>query len=161
MQCYGRDYREMSSRGVAVRRSSASATPQEAARRQLAERMEKRDQVEQQRRDRALLQSYASEDELRQFTERRKREADAALEGTRQQLREAQARQMQLEGEARGKNAVPASVQESLRANEAEIRRLESLKVRREGELAEASERAKADVQRYRELTLNNQRLER
>lgn len=135
-QCYGREYRELGSRGVTLRRSSAPMDPQEAARRQLAERLEKRDAVEQQRRDHALLQTYSSEDEIRLLYERRRRDAEDALARVTQQVEEARARQEKLEAEARGRKPLPPRVEESLRANEAELRRLESLKGGRQADLA-------------------------
>src|SRR5574340_1058073 len=66
-QCYGRAYREISERGVTLNRVDAPLTGEQRARRdaeQKARQEEEKRQIEQQRKDRALLTTYANEQEI-------------------------------------------------------------------------------------------------
>jgi len=148
---------ELNKEGIPVRRNEAAPTPEQRRARAAEEERQKvlakeREVVE--RRDRALQQSYTSEDEIDLARSR-------ALSTIETQLQSAQAYSVQLakrrsELEARrksfGDKPVPAAIDHELESISSELGKQDAFIAEKRRETAMVTARYDADKQRWREL---------
>jgi hypothetical protein len=133
-QCIGRSYRELNERGVTVRQFAASQASEVHGRAEdTVFRERERVALDQRRRDRALLDTYANEQEIVQLRDRRLREADDALHRARLQLQEAQTRPQ-------------------VKATDSELRQLDALVKDRQRDIEAIKARFEDDRRRFGEL---------
>jgi len=125
-QCYGKSYREMSPQGGVRRLVEAPLTPEQLARREAEERARKAEQARQRaetRRNQSLLETYSS---VQDIDNRR----DKAIESVQSELKQAEARYVQLQARRQGltreaefyqKRSMPVALANSLRESDSEL----------------------------------------
>lgn len=116
-----------------------------------------REEIEQQRRDRALLATYANEKEIDLARDRNLQQADLALGSLRARERNAQEKHAKLKGQAdtftAGGKPVPAWLQEELAGAERDVEKMQREVAAKLDEQKAIRARFEADRARYRELT--------
>lgn len=159
MACYNRAYREMSRQGITTRDIEAPMTADERARK-LADdkaRREAEERVaERRRRDKALVESYGSADEI----EARK---TSTLATANLELSALRKREQELVDERKGFDArvaamkkgqpIPANLQNDIAANESELKALRGVIAQKKREADTIKKRYDDDKARFIELT--------
>mgnify|MGYP005848967299 CR=1 FL=1 len=116
-----------------------------------------RAEIEQQRRDRALLATYANEKEIDLARDRSLQQADLTLGSLRAREKNAQDKHAKLKGQAdtftAGGKPVPAWLQEELTGAERDVERMQREVAAKVDEQKAIRARFEADRARYRELT--------
>ncbi len=156
--CYGRAYREVNPSGTVRRYVPAPLTPAQAARRLAEEdrvRAESSERLRQQRRDKALLDTYRSLDDLDGRRDREIGELDRAIRGLGERESELLVRQRELllVRDAAGSADAIARLDENLRRIEGEITAQRSIIDAKLRERAALLDRFAADRQRYVQLS--------
>lgn len=156
--CFGKAYRELSPQGTVRRHVAAPLTPEEIARREAAERQRKAEEaraLQQRRLDEALLETYASLNDLDAQRDRNLAAADKNVQEQRRRLTELEARRQKLTEERafyRDREPPPELVGD-LRAIEAEIAAQQVVLQAKMRELETLRNRFDEDRRRYLELT--------
>lgn len=155
--CYGRAYREMNPSGTVRRQVPAPLTPAQAAQREAEERRLRaadQERLRQQRRDKALIDTYRS---LRDLDERREREIaeiDRSLRALRERETELLLRHSQvLAARARVSGDAALRVEEDLRRIDGEIASQRGLIDARLRERTAVLDRFSEDRERYLQLS--------
>ncbi|MCX9156007.1 hypothetical protein OPU71_07690 [Niveibacterium sp. 24ML] len=157
--CYNRAYREMSRQGITTRDIEAPMTAEERIRK-LADEKAKRDAeervAERRRRDKALVESYGSADEI----EARK---TSTLATANQELSVLRKREQELVDERKGFDArvaavkkgkpIPANLKDDIAANESELKTLRGVIAQKKREADTIRKRYDDDKARFIELT--------
>lgn len=159
--CYGRAYREISPRGITVRKVEAPMTAEERAQRdaEVAKAMEEaRRRLDQERRNRALLATYTSEKDIDFLRDRKIAELEKTIGLAREKYDEALKRQAKLNEEAEfyKKKEMPPDLKASLRDNETEMRIQQTAIDERKKDIAEV--RAKYEEEKVRWIKLHTPR---
>ena len=147
--------------GVVSRLHEAPLTPDQRLQRaaELARKKEAdRRAEEQKRRDRALLASYTSAQDIDAKLERTVAEGNAILKALQERQAIALARKQQLAEEAEffQKKPMPAALKTSIRENDAEVSGLQAAIEDRKSDLVAAQVRFAQEKQRYLMLIGNN-----
>ena len=151
-ECAG-SVQELTSQGVRVNRPTPDA-PDTAttSKKSNADR-------EGQRRDKALLATYSSEEQIEAAKQRNLelpqqavKQLEAKLERTRKDL---QTLQGQADGYASQKKQIPAVLLEDVRVKQGQTAKLENDLAKKRANAADIAQRFDADKQRFRELTSN------
>lgn len=156
--CYGRAYREVNPSGTVRRYVPAPLTPAEAARRSAEEnrlRAENSERLRQQRRDKALLDTYRSLDDLDDRRDREIAEFDRSIRSLGERESELLARHRELlavRADADGGEAA-AQLEEDLRRIDGEIVVQRSIIAAKLRERSAVLDRFAADRQRYLQLS--------
>lgn len=144
-------------KGVA-REVERPLTPEELAAKEaekvrLAE--EKKKAEEQARRDRALKESYTTEQDIDKSRDRAIVEIEKNAEQAKNRLDAAQKKQKKLaqEKEFYTKKPMPANLKAQIAENEADIAAQQTALQQKDADIAAVKERFEVDKQRYRELT--------
>lgn len=156
-QCYGRGYREVSPQGIVRRVIAAPKTAAEIARQREEERQhrleEERLRIER-LRDKALLETYASLDDIEVQQRRAELEIERDLESARK--REAELRQSRValdrEAEFYARRSMPVTLAKELRDNQLEMLAQKSVIDSKQRQLEAIRTRYEEDRQRYREI---------
>lgn len=156
--CFGKAYREISPQGTVRRYVAAPLTAEEIARRQAMERQQKADEaraLQQRRLDEALLQTYASINDLDAQRDRSLADADKSMQEQRRRLEELEARRQKLaEEEAFYRDQeLPRELANELRVIEAEIAAQRVVLDTKTRELEIIRSRFDENRRRYLELT--------
>lgn len=156
-QCYGRAYREINERGVTVRRVDAPLTAEQRAQKEAETKVrqeEDRRQMEQRRKDQALLNTYASDKEIDFVRDRTLADMDASVKRIEAKRSELLKKQKQLADEAEfyRKKAPPKELQDAVRTNELELKTQQTALDAKKQEME--SVRAKYDEEKRRYLEL-------
>jgi len=156
--CYGKAYRELDSKGRTIKRHEAALTPEQKVQREkelaLKKEME-RQALEETRRNRALLNTYASEKDIDAALEKALVELEKSVKAARDKLTEATKRKDKLMGEAEfyKKKGMPPELKRQIQDNESEIKAKEKELQAREQEREDIRKRFEDEKQRYRDLT--------
>ena len=152
---------EMNRRGMTVRRIEPASTPEE--RRALEEKLEReRDEqkrvAEQRRRDRALMNTYGSANEIDAARDRNLAMPIQALHNLEPRMKKAQARLANLEGQARRadqsrQDPVRTTSSRTSRGRSARCKAIRADMDRQSAQIATIRTRYEADRKRFIELT--------
>lgn len=157
-QCYGRAYREINPQGVTVRRIDAPLTADQRAAKETEERKAKEEQVrrlEQDRKDRALLATYTSENDVDAARDRAVADIQKAIAAAQDKLAELEKQGQKLDGEAEfyKKKTMPAALQAQIDTNASEKLAQRTAIATKQKDIETAKARYENDKRRYRELT--------
>lgn len=162
-QCYGRAYREISQRGLTIRRVDAPLTAEQRAAKEAEAqkaREEEKKRLEQERINRALLATYPTEQDIDYARDRAVADLERSMKENQAKHDELLKRQMKLNDEAEfyKKKAPPPELQAQIRENEKEIK-AQLLAIDSKKKEIEAV-RAKYELEkvRFRELAGNAQK---
>jgi chromosome segregation ATPase len=156
--CYGKAYRELDARGRTIKRYDAALTPEQRAQKEkelaLKKELERQAQ-EESRRNRALLNTYASEKDIDAALEKALVELEKSVKAAQDKLAEATKRKDKLMGEAEfyKKKGIPPELKRQIQDNESEIKAKEKELQAREQEREDIRKRFEEEKQRYRDLT--------
>lgn len=156
--CYGKAYREIDSKGVTVKRVEAPLTPEQKTARAkeiaLKKEMERQAQ-EEDRRNRALLNSYGSEQDIDAALENALIELEKSVKAAEDKLAEAKKKKTKLDAEAEFyvKKGLPPDLKRQIQDNEAEIKAKEKELQIKEQEREAIRKRFEDEKTRYRELS--------
>ncbi len=159
--CYGRAYREISPRGVVVRKVEAPMTAEERAMRDAEvarAKEEERRRIDQERSNRALLATYTSEKDIEFLRDRKIADMEKAIQLSQEKYDEAVRRQAKLSEEAEffKKKELPPELKSSLRDNESEMRVHQNAIDAKKKEIVEV--RARYDEEKLRWIKLHSPR---
>jgi chromosome segregation ATPase len=157
-QCYGKAYREINSRGITVRRVDAPLTAEQRAAKDAADKKAKEEELkrmEQDRKNRALLATYSSEQDIDYVRDRAIGDVQKAIKASQDKQAELANRQKQLDAEAEfyKKKAMPQALQAQIRDNQAEMKALQAAIDGRQKDIEALKARYEEEKLRYRELT--------
>lgn len=154
--CYGRAYREVNPSGTVRRYVPAPLTPEQAAQRIAEEgrlRAESSERLRQQRRDKALLDTYRSLDDLDSRRDREIAEFDRSIRSLGEREGELLVRQRKLLATRAGSAEAAARLEEDLRRIDGEIAVQRNIIAAKLRERAQVLDRFVADRERYAELS--------
>lgn len=157
-QCAGRAYKVYNQQGLLVREVAAPLSAEEKAARAAAERREKEAiaaQQEQRRRDQALLQTYASVQDIDRQQMRAEAEVTQAIAAAEARIAEASRRRQKFAREAEfyPRGNLPPDIAKGLRDEDVEIRTQTELAEAKKRELAQIRAKYAEDRKRFLELT--------
>lgn len=161
--CYGRAYREISPQGTVTKVVPAPLTPEERARIEQEEKARKaiEDKArEQRRRDAALLQTYASVEDLEAQRQRAVAELDKDITMAYRREAEAVERRSKLEqqSQAYANKPLPPELAGQLRENEGELAAHRSVIIAKQRTMEAVMARYDADRRRLVELLADKAR---
>ena len=156
--CYGRAYREISERGNTLRRFDAPMTSEQRAAKEEEKkrvREEEKKQTEQERKNRALLATYASEQDIDFMRDLTVAEMENAIKLSRDKYDEAARKKGKIADEAEfyKKKGLPPELKAAMRESENEMRAQQDAIEAKQKEIEAAKTRYENDKNRYRELT--------
>lgn len=163
-QCIGRPYREIDANGR-IKHFDAPPTPEQRARKEaeLAAKQEREKRMlEQRRKDIALLNMYASEDEIEVIRDRKVAEIKESIKRIEARRAALLATRDQLTGQEKSNNnnrPVPRELQEAARSNAAELKAQQEAIEERKQELMAITAKYAEDKRRYAELRQNFERI--
>lgn len=155
-QCEDRAYKEFGAKG-SVRNVEAPLTAEQKAQRE-AEEAQKKEQLrlvaEQQRRDRALLNTYATEQDIDYQRDRALAENDKAAQELRNKLDAALKAKKRLDQELEfyAKKPVPPALKAQIKENELDIQAKQAALDAKKGDADAIRAKFEDDRKRYREL---------
>ncbi|NMG44780.1 hypothetical protein GPA22_13710 [Aromatoleum toluvorans] len=156
--CYGRSYREMGPQGTIKRQVSAPLSADEIARRNAAEQQKKDDelrQAKQRRFDQALLETYASVDDLDRRRDREIGDIERAIDEARKRDKELRTKRQRFEKDAefyKGRD-LPRDLAANLRSIDSELASQNKTIEEKTRALDATRARFEADRARYLELS--------
>lgn len=156
--CYGRAYRELGNDGRTLRNVEAPLTAQQRELRAAEEeqrRLEAAALKERQRKEQALLNTYASEKDIEVMRLRAQEDVHKSIKNAEAQIVTIRARRKKFEDEAEfyKKKQPPAEVQKGLRDTDFEIKAQQSVIESKQKELDVIHAKYDEDLKRYRELS--------
>lgn len=124
--CYDRAYKEMSDQGRVRRTVEPPLTPEQRELRDAEIRLKREEQkrlAEEERRNRALLNTYGSEADIDYMRDRALADIDKAVRQAQEKYNEALKRKQELDNEAEfyKKKPMPAELRSQMRANDVEL----------------------------------------
>lgn len=159
--CYGRAYRELGADGRTVREVDAPLTAEQRAKRAAEEEQRKEEEIrqkEQQRKDQALIDTYANVDDIEAIRKRSLDDVNKSIKNAEARIVEIKALRKKFENEAEfyKKKRLPAEVQKGLADTEFEIKAQESIIEAKKKEIDTIQ--AKYDDDRKRFIDLQRRR---
>ncbi len=157
-QCYGKAYREVNSRGMTMKKVEAPLTPEQRAVREAEAKQARAEDLrrkEEDRRNRALLTTYASEQDIDYVRDRAVADVEKTIRASQEKLDELNKRKQQLDNEAEfyRKKGPPPQLQAQMRDNDAEIKAQQTAIETRNKDIEAIKKRYDEEKLRYRELT--------
>lgn len=157
-QCRGRAYRVLDSGGNVVKEVGTPLTPEEKAERLLEQRRQKQLEEasrEQRRKDQALLDTYATPEDIDFAQRKAESDVNVAIKATEDRIAAARTKRKKFEDEAEfyKKKTMPAELSKELRALDHEIRVQQDLLDVKNREFETIKAKYDADRKRYFELT--------
>lgn len=158
VQCLGKEMDELSKQGRVVKKREAALTPEQQAARDAEKKREKEEALaakEQKRKDRALLNTYASEKDIESGRERALKQAEEATKEIEKRIAKAHRRTKKLNAEKEFyvKKPMPKKLKDDIRNNELELDTQQKALAGRKKELDEINAKYDEDKRRYLELT--------
>lgn len=157
-QCRGKAYRILDDRGNVIKEVGPPLTVEQKA--EIAAEEKRRREVEeklreQRRRDQALLDTYATLDDIDMAQRKAEADINLAIRDTEGKIEAAKKRRKKFEDEAEfyKKKALPPEVAKGLGETEHEIRTLQDLLAVKKGDLQTINAKYDGDRKRYVELT--------
>ncbi|MDR2240174.1 MAG: hypothetical protein LBE33_07005 [Zoogloeaceae bacterium] len=157
-ECYNRAYREVDSRGLTIREFPAPPTPEERAARAAEEKQAAETETrrkEQARKDRALLDTYASEQDIDDARDRATAGAQKRIQAARDKHAVLMKRKTQLDAEAaphKGK-PLPPELDSQIRANRVDLKTEQATIDGGQSEIEQIKARYDDEKRRYREAS--------
>ena len=156
-ECQGREGRVLSDQGTTVKKIDAPLTPEQIAAREAKEqrkRVEEERRREQLRKDKALLNTYASLDDIESKRQRAlsQVEREARESERRISLLERQASENRSEADFYKKKAMPSDLKRRLDENEAALKAEKNLFGQKKDEVAQVNVKFDEDKKRYLDL---------
>ena len=157
-ECYGKAYREISARGITVRRVDAPMTAEQRAAKEAeakTAREEEARRLEQDRKNRALLATYSNEQDIDYARDRAIADVQKAIGAAQDKLDELAAQQKKLDAEAEfyKKKPMPPALKSQIRDNQAEMQAQQAVIDGRTKDIEALRARYENEKLRYRELT--------
>lgn len=157
-QCYGRAYRELNAQGVTKRRVDAPLTAEQRAIKEAEAKKAREAEVrrlEQDRRNRALLATYPTEEDIDFARDRAVADVEKAIKTLQESQVELAKRKQQLDTEAEfyKKKPMPPQLKAQMRDNETEMKAQQAAIEGRQKEIETVKARYDEEKSRYRELT--------
>lgn len=157
-QCRGRAYRVLDSGGNVIKEVGTPLTPEEKAERLLEQRRQKQLEEasrEQRRKDQALLDTYATPEDIDFAQHKAEADVNVAIKATEDRISAARTKRKKFEDEAEfyKKKTMPAELSKELRALDHEIRVQQDLLDVKKREFETIKAKYDADRKRYFELT--------
>lgn len=150
---------ELSSRGLVIKKTAPAITPEqrksmeEAAAQQKVEAQQK---LEQSRKDRALLDTYTSEQEIDLARDRNLQQEDVVIQTLQMQIKSAQKKLDQHKQHSaamtRGKRPIPPDLAEDIQNAEQELQRLNARVEQKQKDVSATRANYEAAKKRFREL---------
>lgn len=160
-QCIGKAYSLVNDRGMVVRHVEAPKSDEQkeqdaiaAKKKRDAELAEKLAEKEQQRRDRALLDTYGSEKDIDALRSRAEQDVLTTIKQAEGRIAESQKRKKKLESEAEfyKNKALPDDVRKGIKEADSDIRAQQELIDLKQKDLLAVRAKYDAEKRRYREL---------
>ena len=156
-ECYGRAYREVSERGITLRQIDAPLTAEQRAQREADLERKKQEEIlarEEQRRNEALLNTYANEKDIDFMRERALNAVSESAKESQTKYAEALKRRQKLAGELEfyTKKPPPDSLKEQIKANETDLKALVAAVEAKKREMEQVTARFAEEKKRYLEL---------
>lgn len=146
-QYSGRDNSVINSQGILIKRNQAAS---------VSEKLQDEASIDEQRRDRALLATFTTEQEIDLARDRNTQMDKTAIQGLQQQLHNAKnhlaANQKIADGFVKRKQAAPADLVNDLKDNQAEIVKIEEQISQRHKSMQTTQKRFDDDKRRFGEL---------
>lgn len=157
-QCYGRAYREINAQGVTTKRIDAPLTAEQRAAREAEAKKAKEEEVrrlEQDRRNRALLATYATEKDIDYARDRAVADIEKAIKTLQDKQAELAKQKLKLDNEAEfyRKKPMPPQLQALMRDNDADMKAQQAAIEGKQKEIGVVKTRYEDERLRYRELT--------
>ena len=155
--CYGRAYRELGSNGQVIRSVEAPLTAEQRAQRAAEEAQRLREEEkrkEQNRKDQALLNTYASEQDVDVMRKRAEEDVLQAIRAAEKQITELRLQRKKFENEAEfyKKKTLPLDVKKGLADADSDINSQEVFIADKRKELKVIHEKYDEDKRRFIEL---------
>jgi len=156
--CYGRAYRELGDNGRTLRNVEAPLTAEQRELRAAEEEQRKVEAAalkEKQRKDQALLNTYATEKDIEAMRLRAQEDVQKSIKDSEEQIVAIRARRKKFEDEAEfyKKKTPPPEVKKGLRDTDFEIQAQQSVIESKQKELDIIRAKYDEDLKRFRELT--------
>lgn len=156
-ECYGRAHREVSERGVTLRNIDAPLTAEQRVQRDAELERKKQEAIaarEEQRRNEALLNTYANEKDVDFMRDRALGAISVAAKEAEAKYAEALKRKKKLEGELEfyKKKPAPDNLKEQVRINETELTALLAAVDAKKQEMEQVMARFAEEKRRFLEL---------
>jgi hypothetical protein len=157
-QCVKRGYQEYNAHGVLARQHAPPLTAEERAQRaaEAARKKEaERQAAEQDRRNRALLASYSSVQDIDAKRERATTDTQAAIHTAEERVAAALAKKAKLDGEAEFylKRPMPETLKAQIRENDHELQAAQAIIEEKKQDLVALAARFAEERRRYLQLT--------
>ncbi len=157
-QCYGRAYREINAQGVTIKRIDAPLTAEQRAAREADARKAREEEarrLEQDRKNRALLATYTSEQDIDVARDRAVADIQKSIKATQEKQAELAKQKQKLDAEAEfyKKSPMPPPLQAQIRDNDIEMKAHQAAIDDRHKEIEAVKARYENEKLRYRELT--------
>ena len=156
-ECYGRAYRELGQTGLTVREVDAPLTVEQRAQKAAEEEQRKEEkarQKEQERKDQALLNTYANIADIDAMRKRAIADLEASLKSAEKRIADIRVRRKKFEDEAEfyKKKTLPAEVKKGLLDTEFEIQAQQSIVDAKRKEIEAAQAKYDEDRDRFLDL---------
>jgi len=157
-QCYGRAYREINPQGVTVRRTDAPMTAEQRAVKEAEAKRAKEEEIkrlDEDRKNRALLATYASEKDIDNVRNRAVADIQRTIKAAQDKQAELAELKEKLDAEAEfyRKKPMPHQLQAQIRDNDADMKSQQKAIDSKQKEIESLKARYEAEKQRYLELT--------
>ena len=158
VECTGKELDELSKQGVVVKKHEAALTPEQLAAREAEEKRKQEEAVaakEENRKNQALLNTYASEKDIEDGRQRALKQSQDAAKEIEKRIGDAQKRAEQLaaDKEFYTKKPMPRKLQDDIRNNEIDLKNQQDALVAKKKELGEINAKYDEDKRRYLQLT--------
>jgi len=156
--CVGKAMEELNKEGAVVRRREAALTPEQQAAREAEEKRKKEAELaakEEQRMNRALLNTYSSEKDIEEGRQRALKQVEQASAEIKKRIADAQKRAKRLDAEKEFylKKPMPRKLQDDIKNNEIELKVQQGALEAKQKEIDEINAKYDEDKRRYQKLT--------
>ena len=157
-ECLGKEMEELSKQGTVVKKREAALTPEQLAAREAEDKRKKEEELaakEENRKNQALLNTYASEKDIEDGRQRALKQAELAAKEIEKRVAEAQKRAKTLAAEKEFylKKPMPKKLQDDIKNNEIEAKVQQDALAAKQKELGEINAKYDEDKRRYLQLT--------
>ncbi len=157
-ECLGKEMEELSKQGTVVKKREAALTPEQLVAREAEEKRKKEEELaakEENRKNQALLNTYASEKDIEDGRQRALKQAELAAKEIEKRVAEAQKRAQALAAEKEFylKKPMPKKLQDDIKNNEIEAKVQQDALAAKQKELGEINAKYDEDKRRYLQLT--------
>ena len=157
-ECLGKEVDELSKQGTVVKKREAALTPEQLAAREAETKRKQEEELaakEEKRKNKALLNTYASEKDVEDGRQRALKQVEEATKEIEKRIAAAKKRTKALEREKEFyvKTPMPKKLKDDLRNNEMDVQVQQEALAARKKEIDEINAKYDEDKRRYLELT--------